>query len=69
MKYNDYSPKVRKYLTLSLEYAIMRRINDMFKKHQKVPTHMIMAGNVMKASPEAINDFKQTGEEALKMLP
>ena len=69
MKYTDYSPKVRKYLTWSLEYAIKRRISDMFKKHQKVPTHMVMAGNVMKASPNAINEFKETGEEALKMLP
>ena len=69
MKYNDYSPRVRKYLTWSLEYAIMRRLNDMFKKHQKVPTHMVMAGNVMKASPDAINEFKETGLDALKMMP
>ena len=38
------------------------------KRNQRVATHMVMGGNVMKSSPENIKEYEATSEETLRML-
>ena len=67
-KYNEFSTDIRQHLRYSLYYAVSEKVKKGMKKNQRIPTHMVMGGNVMKSSPENIQEYEATSEETLRML-
>lgn len=67
-KYNDFSTNIRQHLRYSLYYAVSEKLKKSMKRNQRVATHMVMGGNVMKSSPENIKEYEATSEETLRML-
>ena len=67
-KYNDFSTSIRQHLRYSLYYAVSEKLKKAMKQNQRITTHMVMGGNVMKSSPENIKEYEATSEETLRML-
>jgi len=63
------STDTRKKLRSSLVMSVQQRVGEMMVRKQRVPNHLVMAGNVMRLPKEAQEDYKKTGEIALEMFP
>ena len=63
------STDTRKKLRSSLVMSVQKRVGEMMVRKQRVPNHLVMAGNGMRLPKEAQEDYKKTGEIALEMFP
>ena len=68
--YNEkISTDTRKELRHSLYISVAKRVSGMMNSNQKVFSHMVMAGNVMRLPKEAQEDYKQQQDVAMEMFP